>query len=156
MARVTERKELFLPSLLPSRATLLLTGLAVGILFAPRSGRTTRSLIIQKYQHWMDELGRWFDRMGRLAQFQSARLQGVVYEMKEPVMNADEFPDDDVLPQRIKSELGRFFNVSDLEINCRGGIVRLRGGIGNDQEKQNMIELTKRVKGVREVVSMLH
>jgi osmotically-inducible protein OsmY len=94
--------------------------------------------------------------MARLFQDQSNRLQGVAYEMQEGFKPADDYIDDATLPQRIKSELGRFFNVSDLEINCRDGIVTLRGGIGNDQEKQNMIELAKRVKGVREVVSMLY
>jgi gas vesicle protein len=155
MARVTERKRI-LPSILPSRTTLFFTGLAVGVLFAPRSGRVTRSLIVQKYQYWMSQVGDLFDRMARLFQDQSNRLQGVAYEMQEGFKPADDYIDDATLPQRIKSELGRFFNVSDLEINCRDGIVTLRGGIGNDQEKQNMIELAKRVKGVREVVSMLY
>lgn len=154
MSRVTERN-LFLPSFLPSRNTLFLTGLAVGILFAPRSGRTTRALIIQKYQHWMNETGRWFDRMARLAQYQGSRFQSVTEEVKERFQR-DASVADEELPQRIKSELGRFFNVSDLNISCRDGIVTLHGGIGNDQERQNMIELAKRVKGVREVVSMLY
>lgn len=156
MARVTERNGTFFPSLLPSRTTLFLTGLAIGVLFAPRSGRTTRSLIAQTYRHWMNETGRWFDRMARLAQYQSNRLQGASYEMKETFKPTEEFVDDEVLPQRIKSELGRFFNVSDLDVSCRDGIVTLRGGIGNEQERQNMIELAKRVRGVREIVSMLY
>lgn len=155
MARVPERR-IFLPSLLPSRTTLLLTGLAVGILFAPKSGRTTRALIVQKYRRWMNEIGRWFDRMARLAQYQGSRFQAVADEAKERPRTAEVFVGDEELPQRIKSELGRFFNVSDLNVSCRDGIVTLQGGIGNDQEKQNMIELAKRVKGVREVVSMLY
>lgn len=156
MARLIERKGTYVPSLLPSRTTILLAGLAVGVLFAPRSGRVTRSLIVQKYQYWMSQTGDLFDRMARLFQDQSNRLQGVAYEMQEAFRPTDDFTDDPALPQRIKSELGRFFNVSDLEVSCRDGIVTLRGGIGNEQEKQNMIELAKRVKGVREVVSMLY
>jgi osmotically-inducible protein OsmY len=156
MARVRERKGMFLPSFLPSRTAFLLTGLAAGVLFAPRSGRATRSIIIQKYQYWMSQIAEKFDRMARLFQNQSNRLQGMAYEMQEAYQPTEDFIDDAVLPQRIKSELGRFFNVSDLDISCRDGIVTLRGGIGNDQEKQNMIELAKRVKGVREIVSMLY
>lgn len=155
MARVTERR-IFLPSLLPSRTTLLLTGLAVGILFAPQSGRTTRARIVQKYQRWMNEIGRWFDRMARLAQYQGSRFQSVAQEGKERLKTSEAFVDDEELPQRIKSELGRFFNISDLNVSCRDGIVTLHGGVGNDQEKQNMVELAKRVKGVRDVVSMLY
>ena len=155
MFRATERN-LFLPSFLPSRTTLFLTGLAVGVLFAPRSGRTTRALIVQKYQHWMNETGRWFDRMARLAQYQGSRFQSATEEVRERLQGGEMSVGDEELPQRIKSELGRFFNVSDLNVSCRDGIVTLHGGIGNDQEKQNMIELARRVKGVREVVSMLY
>jgi len=63
---------------------------------------------------------------------------------------------DEALPQRVKSELGRFFNVSDLDITNREGVITLRGGVPNEQERQNMIDMAKKIKGVREVVNMLY
>jgi gas vesicle protein len=155
MARAAGEKRMFLPSFLPSRTTMLLTGLAIGILFAPRSGQTTRSLIIRKYLHWINQIGGLFEGMARWARYQSGRWQGAVHETKEAIAQNEKGLNDQALPQRIKSELGRFFNVSDIDVSSRGGIVTLRGGVANDQERQNIIEMTKKIEGVRDVVNML-
>lgn len=150
-----ESRKSYVPSFLPSRTTMFLTGLAIGILYAPRTGRATRSLIAQKYERSITQVSRWFEDLAKMARYQSNRLQGTAYEMKEAMTQNGEVGDD-VLPQRIKSELGRFFNVTDLEITAREGVVTLRGTLGNDQEKQNMVEMAKKIRGVRDVVSMLY
>ena len=152
MARGLEGRKTFLPS----RTTMLLTGLTIGILFAPRTGRGTRALIVQKYRHWINQISRGLDTIAKKVRYESNRIQGVAHEMKETLLQKEDEGKDEALPQRVKSELGRFFNVSDLDITNREGVITLRGGVPNEQERQNMIDMAKKIKGVREVVNMLY
>jgi osmotically-inducible protein OsmY len=135
---------------------MLLVGLTLGLLFAPRTGRGTRAWIVQKYQHSVNALSRWFEFFAKKVRYQSNRLQGISYELKNVMTQNEGETSDEILPQRVKSELGRFFNVSEIEINSQSGIVTLRGEIGNQQEKQNILDTTRKIKGVREIVDMLY
>jgi gas vesicle protein len=153
MARAVARRSLF-PSVLPSRTTMLLAGLTLGILFAPRSGRSTRTLIAERYHDWLNRLSLWFESLAKKTRQQSTRVQGVVYQMREKTAPDERIVSDEILTQRVRSELGRFFNTAVIEIAAQDGTVTLRGSIPSDQEKQDIVDMTRRVRGVRDVVNL--
>ncbi|MBI3803783.1 MAG: BON domain-containing protein [Nitrospirae bacterium] len=156
MARVFGYRRSFFPSVFPSRTTMLLAGLTVGILFAPRTGRSTRALISQKYQYWMSTLSGLLEQLAEKTRTQS-RLQGVTFETRErsffeEAIESDDI--DDILEQRVKGELGRFFNLVSVEVSSQNGIITLRGSIPNEQERQSIVDMAKKVRGVRDVISV--
>lgn len=155
MARAFGAKRSFLPSVLPSRTTMLLAGLTVGILFAPRTGRSTRALIVQKYHDWMDRISLWLENLAKKTRHQSSRVQGAVYPMRERAIPEEMIINDEILTQRVRSELGRFFNTAIIEVATQNGTVTLRGSISSDQEKQDIVDMTRRVRGVRDVINLL-
>lgn len=155
MARTFGARRSFFPSVLPSRTTMLLAGLTLGILFAPRTGRSTRTLIAQRYQDWMNRLSVLFDNLARKTRQQSNRVQGTIRELRERTIPDETAVSDEILSQRVRSELGRFFNTAAIEIISQDGVTTLKGSVGNDQERQDIVEMTRRVRGVREVISLL-
>lgn len=154
MARTVGARRSFFPSVLPSRTTMLLAGLTLGILFAPRTGRSTRGLIAQKYRDWMDQFSIWFDDLAKKTRQQSNRVQRTVRELRDREPE-EATVSDEILTQRVRSELGRFFNTTGIEISSQDGVTTLRGNIGNNQERQDIIEMTRRVRGVRDVINLL-
>ncbi len=134
---------------------MLLAGLTLGILFAPRAGRSTRTYIAQKYHDWMDRLSMWFEDLAKMTRQQSKRFQGNVRELRERSMPEVADVNDEILTQRVRSELGRFFNTGAIEITSQDGVTTLRGNVANDREREDIIEMTRRVRGVRDVISLL-
>ncbi len=155
MARTFGARRSFFPSVLPSRTTMLLAGLTLGILFAPRTGRSTRTLIAQKYQDWMNRLSLWLEGLAQKTRQQGHRAQGMVHEVRERALPEEAIVNDEILTQRVRGELGRFFNTAAIEITSQEGVTTLRGNIGNDQERQDIIEMARRVRGVRDVINFL-
>lgn len=153
MARAFGRRSI-IPSVLPSRTTMLLAGLTLGILFAPRNGRSTRTLIAQRYHDWMDRISVWLESLAKKTRQQSTRVQGVVYQMRERGIPEEMIVSDEILAQRVRSELGRFFNTAIIDIATQEGTVTLRGSIPSDQEKQDIIDMARRVRGVRDVINL--
>lgn len=153
MARAFGRRSI-IPSVLPSRTTMLLAGLTLGILFAPRNGRSTRTLIAQRYHDWMDRISVWLESLAKKTRQQSTRVQGVVYQMRERAVPEEMIVSDEILAQRVRSELGRFFNTAIIDIATQEGTVTLRGSIPSDQEKQDIIDMARRVRGVRDVINL--
>lgn len=153
MARVFGSRRSFIPSILPSRTTMLLAGLTVGVLFAPRAGRNTRALITHKYQSWMGRISALLEQLAERTRGQS-RLQGVVYETRQRSLFEETMVTDEIVAQRVKGELGRFFNLAGVEVASQEGIVTLRGSIANEQERQSMVDMARKVRGVRDVVSV--
>jgi osmotically-inducible protein OsmY len=154
MSRAFVGRRSFFPSMLPSRTTMLLAGLTLGILFAPRNGRSTRTLIVQRYRDWMDRVSLWLENLAKKTRQQSSRVQGVVYQMRERTVPEEMIVSDEILAQRVRSELGRFFNTAVIEIVTQNGTVTLRGSIPSDQEKQDIVDMARRVRGVREVINL--
>ncbi|TAK10016.1 MAG: BON domain-containing protein [Candidatus Manganitrophaceae bacterium] len=155
MARTFGARRSFFPSVLPSRTTMLLAGLTLGILFAPRTGRSSRALIAQRYQAWMNRLSVWFEDLARKTRQQSSRVQGTIRELREKTAPEETTISDEILSQRVRSELGRFFNTAAIEIMSQDGVTTLKGAVGNNQERQDIVEMARRVRGVREVISLL-
>jgi len=153
MSRAFGRRSIF-PSVLPSRTTMMLAGLTLGILFAPRAGRSTRTLIAERYRDWMDRLSVWFEGLAKTTRQQSTRIQGVAYQMRERAIPEEVAVSDEILAQRVRSELGRFFNTAVIEIASQDGTVTLRGSIPSDQEKQDIVDMARRVRGVRDVINL--
>lgn len=153
MSRAFGRRSI-VPSVLPSRTTMLLAGLTLGILFAPRTGRSTRTLIAQRYRDWIDRISVWLENLAKKTRQQSTRVQGVVYQMRERAVPEEMIVSDEILTQRVRSELGRFFNTALIDIVAQDGTVTLRGSIPSDQEKQDIIDMARRVRGVRDVINL--
>ena len=103
MARAFGRRSI-IPSVLPSRTTMLLAGLTLGILFAPRNGRSTRTLIAQRYHDWMDRISVWLENLAKKTRQQSTRVQGVVYQMRERGVSDEMIVSDEILAQRVRRE----------------------------------------------------
>lgn len=120
-------------------------GAAVAYLFDPDRGRSRRARIADQ------TAARARDAAGAVkakAEYQKGVAKGIIHEVTEP-LRGEEAYDDDTLLQKVKSEaLGYWPDPHEIEVDITNGMVRVSGRVGNESDRENLIELIKDVEGV--------
>lgn len=120
-------------------------GAAVAYLFDPDRGRSRRARIADQ------TAARARDAAGAVkakAEYQKGVAKGIIHEVTEP-LRGEEAYDDDTLLQKVKSEaLGYWPDPHEIEVDITNGMVRVSGRVGNESDRENLIELIRDVEGV--------
>ena len=123
----------------------LALGCAAMYLFDPRQGRGRRSYLMDKLTHLVKETGQLARATG---QHLANKSQGIAHSARSKM--SGEQVDDRTLESRVRSQLGHFGNISDLDVQSLGGTVILRGRCA-DSEIANLVAAAEAVRGVQRV-----
>ena len=136
------------------KATSWITGFVLGAgvmyLLDPQSGRRRRALTRDKARHLASEAG---ERSGKRRRDLANRARGLAHTLTGAVRR--DRPDDGVLRERVRAELGRHVSSpSAIEVSCEGGTCTLRGRI-LAAEAEELLAAVGGVRGVEGVVDEL-
>jgi len=140
-------------------ATLLgagaLLGLLAGWLLDPRRRGEHRARVDRRAHG----VRRRAQRAGGRAAAAARRTRGAAMEATAPARHAvREAPDDRTLTDRVRSRVFRPDDApkGDVVIDATEGVVHLRGTIGSERERDELVDEVAGVDGVRGVESLLH
>ncbi|RJQ33288.1 MAG: BON domain-containing protein [Actinobacteria bacterium] len=136
-----------------------LAGIVITILTTPKSGKSTRNWIGNQAKHARHLGKRTIRRAGSKIRYFAGYAKGSFSKASEFLNPTVEFADDDLITDRVKTELGENPLTWDLperlNINCENGIVIIRGPVENWQQKQDVEDVIKQVEGVVGLVNDL-
>jgi osmotically-inducible protein OsmY len=120
-------------------------GAAVAYILDPDRGRSRRAKLADQ------AAARARDAAGTVkakAEYQKGVAKGLIHEAAD-VFSPEEPVDDDILLQKVKSEaLGYWPDSKDIEVDITNGMVRVSGTVGNESDRESLIQLIRKVDGV--------
>jgi gas vesicle protein len=147
-------KDLFLGTLLGAAA-----GFLAGLVFAPRTGRQTRDWLGEQARQSGKLIGRGGEFLVRRAEHEGARLRGILDQTRRKFSGAGKlYNTDDLINQRVKSELARNHKVRQVEgllVDTFNGVVTVRGTVPNRSKLEDVLNVIYSVRGVRDIVNEL-
>jgi hypothetical protein len=131
-----------------------LVGAAAAYLFDPLSGGGRRARLRDRTSATLRR-ARW--RGEKLQRHAGNVIQGKLHEIGDRD-DADRPMDDATIAQRVRSEiLGRpDFRADDIIVDVENGLARLRGKTEHPDRIEVIVDLTKRIPGVRAVETFIH
>jgi osmotically-inducible protein OsmY len=138
---------------MPLLALGALFGVALAYLFDPQNGRRRRAMLRDRSAAFARRRAR---EAARTARGVAAEAQGVsqkVQHLQEPKDYGDA-----TLAQKVQSEIFRDVDVpkGQIDVNAEDGIVVLRGEVERPELMEDLVERTRKVRGVRDVQNLLH
>lgn len=140
---------------------LLWTGAAVGagLLLAPRTGRSSRAWVRQKFES-LSTAPRDLESLSiRWADFWRGRLQGYWHKFREAVFPEEEgYVDDDLISERVRSALGRdrkTWGIERLNVDTFDRVVTLRGHVPGEAERRSAENVARSVRDVQGVANKI-
>lgn len=81
-------------------------------------------------------------------EYQKGVAKGVVHDLTEPLRTEQRY-DDETLLQKLRSEaLGYWDHPDTIEVDISDGTVRLTGDVGDQNARDQLVKLIRRVDGV--------
>lgn len=117
----------------------------IAYLFDPERGKGRRARLSDQTR---SRLRKVQDATRQQMEYQSNRLKGLAHELKSDGPSAD--LDDDLIRQKIKSEVIGPAQLANVEIDVRNGVVTLSGDIEESQYRRLARDIAK-VPGVESV-----
>lgn len=117
----------------------------VAYLFDPERGKGRRARLNDQTR---SRLRRIKDAARQQMEYQSNRLQGLAHELKRDDSPVD--LDDDLIRQKIKSEVMGPAQLANIEIDVRDGIVTISGDL-EDSQYHGLVKEIAKVAGVESV-----
>jgi osmotically-inducible protein OsmY len=130
-------------------------GGAAGAYFLdPQNGRRRRHVAFDRAKAL---LRRGAAESERRARYGAGTAKGAAYEAAGAGDGAESLPDPD-LANKVRTEIFRDADApkGDVSVNAENGTIYLRGEVGSAEQIERLGAETREVKGVREVVSLLH
>jgi gas vesicle protein len=131
-----------------------LVGAVAAYLFDPLAGKGRRARVRDRTAATLRR-ARW--RGEKLQRHAGNVIEGKMHRIAEPG-DLDRPMDDATIAQRVRSEvLGRpDLRADDLIVDVENGVTRLRGQMEDADRIEKIVDLTKKIPGVREVETLLH
>jgi|SRR5687767_12459906 osmotically-inducible protein OsmY len=131
-----------------------LVGAAAAYLFDPLSGGGRRARLRDRTSAILRR-ARW--RGEKLQRHAGNVIQGKMHKIRD-LGEADRPMDDATIAQRVRSEvLGRpDFRADDIIVDVENGLARLRGQMEHPGRIEVIVDLTKKIPGVRAVETFIH
>jgi osmotically-inducible protein OsmY len=128
-------------------------GAAAAYILDPDRGRSRRAkLADQAAARARDAAGTVKAR----AEYQKGVAKGLIHEAAD-VFKPEVAVDDEILLQKVKSEaLGYWPGSKDIEVDITNGMVRISGTVGNESDRESLIQLIRKVEGVGLIDDRLH
>jgi hypothetical protein len=142
-----------------SRSLLFLAaGVAIGLLAAPRTGRSSRAWLGQKFDHLKSSGSDVGPFVRKKIDYQQGRLAGVVHEMRKRTgaTEAKPYVDDDLIAQRVRTKIGESpstWHLPRINVDSAHRVVTLRGVAATDVEKEALTQVASAVEDVEGVVN---
>jgi osmotically-inducible protein OsmY len=130
-------------------------GGAAGAYFLdPQNGRRRRHVAFDRAKAL---LRRGAAESERRARYGAGTAKGAAYEAAGAGDGAESLPDPD-LANKVRTEIFRDADApkGDVSVNAENGTIYLRGEVGSAEQIERLGAEAREVKGVREVVSLLH
>jgi osmotically-inducible protein OsmY len=130
-------------------------GGAAGAYFLdPQNGRRRRHVAFDRAKAL---LRRGAAEGERRARYAAGTAKGAAYEAAGAGGGAESLPDPD-LANKVRTEIFRDADApkGDVSVNAENGTIYLRGEVGSAEQIERLGAEAREVKGVREVVSLLH
>jgi osmotically-inducible protein OsmY len=130
-------------------------GGAAGAYFLdPQNGRRRRHVAFDRAKAL---LRRGAAESERRARYTAGTAKGAAYEAAGAGDGAESLPDPD-LANKVRTEIFRDADApkGDVSVNAENGTIYLRGEVGSAEQIERLGAEAREVKGVREVVSLLH
>jgi len=134
------------------------TGVALGMLLAPASGRRSRALVRDKMTKASHEAGDLGSVAKQKASDLTHRAAGLAHDLKDRVQPASEDADDSVIEARVRTALGQnpaFSHLERFNIDVAEGVVTLRGPMMDEATRDAAEAAVRTVHGVRDVKSTI-
>lgn len=134
-------------------------GILVGILFAPKSGRNSRTWLRQQGEHLRANVVHLGERAAKRARYERGRLQGLRHSLRERIGKVglrEGYITDDVITQRVKTELGenpRTWRIPRINVETVNRVVTLRGRVSSEEEREALEEVARSVPDVDDVIN---
>lgn len=121
------------------------SGAALAYLVDPDRGRSRRARLSDQSKAKARDMKR---SMKSGLEYQRGVAKGVVHDLTEPLRPNRQF-DDETLLQKLKSEaLGYWDHPDTIEVDISDGIVRLTGDVDDEESRDQLVKLIRRVDGV--------
>jgi hypothetical protein len=117
----------------------------IAYLFDPERGKGRRARLSDQTRSRIRKVQ---DATRQQVEYQSNRLKGLAHELKSDGPPAD--LDDDLIRQKIKSEVIGPAQIADIEIDVRDGVVTISGDLEDSQYLRLATDIAK-VPGVQSV-----
>ena len=142
------------------RILFFLAGLALGLLFAPNSGRANRTWVRQRIDGWRAGMQRRRRDLIGQTDYEIGRATGIAHNLgrRMGLIKKEVDLSDDVVNQRVRTELGESsaaWQIPRLNIDTFDGVVTLRGHVNNEHQCRAIEDVVRKVRGVREIVNKL-
>jgi osmotically-inducible protein OsmY len=136
-------------------------GLVVGFLTAPKTGRGARSWLRQNFDHRAHQVREIGTILRRRASYEEGRLTGAMHRIRQlrAVPDESKYVDDDLITQRVRTELGEnrlTSAIPRINVDTADRIVTLRGVVHADRDKQNLERVCAMVEDVEGVVNKVN
>jgi hypothetical protein len=146
------------PAPTPSTGAAVAAGVAGGAAGAyfldPQQGKRRRNVALDRLTAL---LRRGKAESERRARYAAGVARGAAAEATGAGEGSADLPDPD-LANKVRSEIFRDRDApkGDVNVNAENGIVYLRGEVGSADEREKLATGARQVKGVRDVVNLLH
>jgi osmotically-inducible protein OsmY len=132
-----------------------LIGAAIAYLWDPVSGRGRRAKVRERASSIARRAG---DRADKLTRHGGNILEGKVRGITEPLVGTERTTDDRTVADRVRSDvLGRRdLGAGALVVDVQDGVANLRGQVDDAATIERVLDLTKQVSGVQDVVNLVH
>ena len=134
------------------------TGVALGILLAPASGRRSRAAVRDKLAKAGHEAGDLGHAAKKKAEDLSHRAAGLAHDLKDRVHPTADAVDDATIEARVRTALGHHAALSNLgrfNVDVADGAVTLRGPMVDEATRASVESAVRAIAGVRDVTTAL-
>jgi osmotically-inducible protein OsmY len=130
-------------------------GVVLAYLFDPDSGRRRRAVTQDRAAAFFRRGGRRADRFARGV---AATAEGVTQKVTHLSEEEKPQPDDATLAHKVETEVFRDREVpkGQINVNAERGVVFLRGQVETRELIDDLVERTRKVRGVQDVENLLH
>ena len=129
-------------------------GALLAYLFDPENGKRRRHVAVDRTAAFFRSGGRQATRTGRGV---AAEAYGVTQKVQHLKEEPKDF-DDTTLADKVRSQVfrGREIPKGKLNVNVQNGVVQLRGEVPRADLIDELVAVTRKVQGVRDVENLLH
>lgn len=134
------------------------TGVALGILLAPASGRRSRAAVRDKLAQAGHEAGDLGSAAKKKAGDLTQRAAGLAHDLKDRVHPTVDAVDDATIESRVRTTLGHNAALSNLgrfNVDVVDGAVTLRGPMVDEAMRASVESAVRAIAGVRDVTTAL-
>lgn len=146
--------------ILRSRVFALTIGVGLALLLAPRTGRSSRAWLRQRFDNLRSRLRHREREVRHWQAYERGKAAGVIHDLRTRIARrgVNEKVDDDIVTARVRTRFGEdrlTWHLPRLNIDTVNGIVTLRGHLASERDCVAAEQMAAEVAGVTRVVNKI-